>query len=110
MLNLETLKARNAERRQRKAAASRGPWRYDAAKHVVHQHCDGNGMGWHIARVLMTSDLVTSDLLDECREQASVNGPFIAAARNDSVEDDVEALIAEVERLWDKLRDDGWHR
>ena len=61
-------------------ATSIGPWKYTskAGYASIWQDQDGGcAAGWCIARMLLDSDLD-----DKCKEQASKNGPFIAAARN----------------------------
>lgn len=85
------------EIRERCEAASAGPWEYhvgsDPVRQYIAQACQNNGPRWLVALMM------TSDLDEDCREVASVNGPFIAHARTD-----VPALLAEVDRLREAVR------
>ena len=74
--------------RERHSAISSWPWKYDPKTFGVSQNAE-NGARWQVCRVLMTSDLDS-----DCREQASVNGPFIAHAPVD-----IDTLLREVAEL-----------
>ena len=84
-IDLAALSAANAERRRRKAAATKGPWRDDGEGGVRYGE---EGKSYFAA---------------ECYSDWPENAAFIAAARNDPVEDEVDALLDEVERLRLKL-------
>ena len=81
-LDLAVLRAANAERRRLKEAAEGGWWE-------VSPSCAGPDWGWDIA------DGEYRDARFGCKGTAR----FISAARNDPVEDEVDALLDEVERL-----------
>jgi hypothetical protein len=82
-LDLDAIAARNLERRRLKAAATEGPW--ECEQYVVFAP-DGE--------TIVGSDAPRTDYDPACADAA-----FIAAARNDPVEADVDSLLAEVRRL-----------
>lgn len=113
-IDLETISERNKRRRQIKAAATPGPW------HVVQlddehamsmvavatQPDDGRSRRWpdFDASVLVSATLVQQPrYVDIADERWDENAAFIASARNDNVEDDVDTLLAEIDRLRQQL-------
>jgi len=110
-LDLDAISQRNEERKRIKAAASPGPWRwveetYGSGPWSYTSHLeDGNG-----SALAFPSD-------DSCFSIEIVIGDedktFIAHARNDDVEDDIDTLLAEVESLrvsLDEWRNLAWER
>lgn len=89
-IDLAAIRQRNDERRARKEKATRGPW--DGSQCWRDLAEDGKTWLWG------ASTPITPD-----KEQAKADSAFVAAARNDSVEDDVAALLAEVDRLRKEL-------
>lgn len=77
---LQSLRIENAARRARKEAATPGPW-YNNGNRID----DANGL------------VFLADYFRDCRFTTS--SAFIAAARSDPVEDRIDQLLAEIERL-----------
>jgi hypothetical protein len=106
-LDLTAFEQRNTERRRLKADATEGPWKPMCG---VFRYVEASpGGGYRNAGV---SDMFAHGPRHEAydhngnripREQleplAQADAAFIAAARNDPVESDVDALLAEVRRL-----------
>lgn len=107
---LEAVRRRNEERRGRKERATEGEWVEDDGHVFGRKQADERyrriiaGVEGREPRI---SDKENNRLhLESCVAHCSQEWPkfqenadFIAAAKNDPVEDDVEALLAEVERL-----------
>lgn len=86
MIDLDKIKADNAERRTMKERASDGPWAIKYSSNV--------------AQVVYGKDrkiLVFDTVSDFPAKETDVQ--LIAFARNDNAEDTIDALVAEVERL-----------
>jgi hypothetical protein len=96
-LDLDLLAARNLERRRLKAGATEGPWepmcgvqRWSTGK---ASHIFGHGPRHEI-------DHPSGERRHaEARLYADADAQFIAHAKNDPVEADVDSLLAEVRRL-----------
>ena len=125
-LDLDAIRACNEERRRLKAAASKGPWRKGSlGGHCVLDHGPDkrHGQGECDYRVVWydsTGDIYIDALKEgdpspkdstdlmiagmwECDcggLQYAHDADFVVHARNDPVETDVDALLAEVERLY----------
>jgi len=109
-VNLTDIADRNRQRRQMKSTTTPGPWHVvqlddDHAMSLVGISTvadDGRNRRWPD---FDSGELVAATLVQQPRyvDVADVrweeNAAFIAFARGDSVEDDVDALLAEVERL-----------
>lgn len=89
---------RLADEAERVAAeANPGPWTYDPPRGPCDPmgHCIVSAAGYAVAVMMMTSDLD-----DHLKEQASKNGPFIAHARTS-----VPALASAVRGLVERVRE-----
>lgn len=77
--------------------ANPGPWTYDqpCSPYDPMGHCIVSAAGYAVAAMMMTSDLD-----DDIKEQASKNGPFIAHARTS-----VPALASTVRGLVERVRE-----
>jgi hypothetical protein len=83
---LAAIEQRNQERKHIKANATDAPWRYeDTDRHT--------GVG------KVVSHARHAHVVCECTLLPVQDGTFIARARNDTVEDDIDALLDEVRRL-----------
>jgi hypothetical protein len=99
---LLALAQRNRRRRERKERATRGPWISEIPGHNDAHMCRFHtthepgfylqlGCTWH-------PEILVSYVSLE-RAECAANATFIAEARNDPVEDDIDLLLAEVRRL-----------
>jgi len=109
-LEITDIADRNRRRRELKSVSTPGPWHVvqfddDHAMGLVGistKPDDGGDRRWPDFH---GSELVAATLVQEPRYvdvadgRWEENAAFIAFARGDSVEDDVDALLAEVERL-----------
>ena len=92
-IDLAAIRQRNEERRQRKEAATPGQWFLGRASDEPDTALVGaEGMIW-------------IRIVGQPHRSSAYDGHFIAAARNDPVEADVDALLAEVERLREVIAD-----
>lgn len=84
----DEIRARNEKRRRLRDAATAGPWRTFASQTRSIVGVDSPGK-----RIL--------SLHIGCKEndEVAANGKFIAHARSDTAPEDIDALLAEVERL-----------
>jgi hypothetical protein len=86
-LDLARLRARNAVRKARKAVLTHGPWVVEGRR--------------------VTRSSAATTIAELGPEQPHAHGLFIVGAHNDDVEADVDALLAEVERLRTALAQAG---
>lgn len=99
------LRARNQKRRELKDAATPGPWMIDPPWGLpweVGGNCRSLEKTLTVARTLGGPMM---NMPQEDADQATRDAQFIAAARNDPVEADIDALIAEVKNLQDDLEE-----
>jgi hypothetical protein len=102
MIDLDDYRRRNEERRKRRDAATNGPWLLDDPG----KETEGPAKGWRrgaivaaVARGQYVYTIPQGGVSPE-RDRA-----FIAASRTDPAPEDIDALIAEVERLRAELAD-----
>ena len=93
--DLQALRAENAERRKRKEAATAGPWVADSC---VDEAWVETGDAAPDHGTTGIAQLPTDEYHSPFEQQVA-NATFIAATRNDPVEDRIDSLLAEVERL-----------
>lgn len=90
---LAAIRAENAERRKRKDAATEGPWTHGscAGDCWVETAPDAKDFGATRIASMPDDDMASPDV--------EADAAFIAATRSDPVEDRIDDLLAEVERL-----------
>jgi hypothetical protein len=95
VIDLDDYRRRNEERRKRRDAATPDEWWVlDGAGHESSVP-DGS---LHIL-IGDQEDRVCEIHIGDCEGYERANATFIAASRNDPAPEDIDALIAEVERL-----------